>query len=123
MTLEQAIEFCLHMSEEQYKSAHNIIRGDYPEYEAAPHFRLASEYKQIAEWLTVLKKQIDDIGEVPAADVQHVRHGRWIECRNELDKKCSCCNKVHGTIYEREPFCPNCGARMDLEEGDANERS
>lgn len=56
MTLEQVIEFCLHMSEEQYKSAHNTIIGDYPEYEAAPHFRLASEYKQIAEWLTEQKE-------------------------------------------------------------------
>lgn len=57
MTLEQAIEFCLHMEKEQYKSAHNTIIGDYPEYEAAPHFRLASEYKQIAEWLTELKNR------------------------------------------------------------------
>lgn len=55
-----------------------------------------------------------------AAEVQPARHGRWVECCNELDKKCSCCDKVHGTIYEREPFCPNCGARMD---GDTNERS
>ncbi len=56
MTLEQAIEFCLRMEEEQYESAHNIIRGDYPEYEAAPHFRLASEYKQLADWLKELKE-------------------------------------------------------------------
>lgn len=56
MTLEQAIEFCLHMEKEQYKSVHNTIIGDYPEYEATPHFRLASEYKQIAEWLTEYKK-------------------------------------------------------------------
>lgn len=56
MTLEQAIKFCLHMEKEQYKSAHNTIIGDYPEYEAAPHFRLASEYKQIADWLKDLKE-------------------------------------------------------------------
>ena len=58
MTLEEAIEFCLHIKEEQYESAHNTIRGDYPEYEAAPHFRLASEYKQLAEWLMELKELI-----------------------------------------------------------------
>ena len=50
---------------------------------------------------------------IEVADVQPIKHGRWIECCNEFDKKCSCCDKVHGTIYEREPFCPNCGARMD----------
>lgn len=42
-----------------------------------------------------------------------VRRGRWIECCNELDKKCSRCNKEYGTIYENESFCPNCGARME----------
>lgn len=68
-----------------------------------------------------IENAIDDIGEVPSADVQLVRHGRWVECCNELDKKCSCCDKVHGTIYEREPFCPNCGARMDLEDGGTRE--
>lgn len=41
------------------------------------------------------------------------QHGRWIECCNELNKKCSCCDKVYGTIYKEEPFCPNCGARMN----------
>lgn len=64
---------------------------------------------------------MDILIDMPAADVQPIHHGRWIECCNELDKKCSCCNKVHGTIYEREPFCPNCGARMDLKDGDTNE--
>lgn len=61
-----------------------------------------------------------EVQKVPIADVQPVNHGRWIECCNELDKKCSCCDKVHGTIYEKEPFCPNCGARMDLKDGDTN---
>ena len=56
---------------------------------------------------------MDFIDAIPAADVQPVKHGQWIECCNELNKKCSCCCKVHGTIYERESFCPNCGARMD----------
>lgn len=50
---------------------------------------------------------------------QPIKHGQWIECCNELDKKCSCCDKVHGTIYEKEQFCPNCGARMDLKDGDS----
>ena len=55
MTVEQAIEFCLHMEEEQYKAAHNTIIGDYPEYEAKPHFRLASEYKQLAESCCIIQ--------------------------------------------------------------------
>lgn len=70
---------------------------------------------------TALENVLNDNNAITAADVQPVRHGQWIECCNELDKKCSCCCKVHGTIYEREPFCPNCGAKMDLKYGDTNE--
>ena len=73
------------------------------------------------EFLRGLKNALNAVKSnelIPSADVQPVRYGRWVECCNELDKKCSCCDKVHGTIYEREPFCPNCGARMDLKDGD-----
>lgn len=58
---------------------------------------------------------------VPSADVQHVKHGRWSECYTDPYHRsdiCSCCDKasiraVNATPYE---FCPRCGARMDGEE-------
>ena len=56
------------------------------------------------------------LGEIPAADVQPVKRGVWKECENGLNKYCSYCNKVHGTIYNAENFCPNCGALMLEEE-------
>lgn len=49
----------------------------------------------------------------PLIDAEPVVHGHWIECSNELNKKCSVCHKVNGTIYYHEPHCPNCGAKMD----------
>lgn len=46
----------------------------------------------------------------PAADVQEVRHGHWIEDRTEpLGYRCSVCGK--GMC--RFDFCPYCGAKMD----------
>ena len=39
---------------------------------------------------------------------------RWVECMNELNKKCPECGKVHGTIYELDRFCPKCGCEMDV---------
>ena len=59
------------------------------------------------------------------ADVAPVRHGRWIPeiCesvskRNRLIKytvySCSVCGRSNGRVKKR--YCPNCGARMDLEE-------
>lgn len=52
---------------------------------------------------------------LPAADVAPVVHGEWLECSNELNKYCSVCKNIHGTIYDKPPFCENCGAKMDGE--------
>jgi hypothetical protein len=48
---------------------------------------------------------------VPLADVQEVRHGRWVEEKYSLtNPKCSLCNEFS---YEKSAFCPSCGAKMD----------
>ena len=74
---------------------------------------------------------IDSISKRPAADVAPVRHGRWIGCNGEIvdwDENnpgcprhscfCSIC-KSWLTASDEFPviayFCPNCGAKMDLE--------
>ena len=56
---------------------------------------------------------------IQAADVAPVRHGRW------LDGKCTACGWEEPDVctwigYDSEawietPYCPNCGAKMDLE--------
>lgn len=55
-----------------------------------------------------------------AADVQPVRHGRWIE-ETPKHSRCSCCDvtcliAVY-PISANANFCPNCGADM---RGDTN---
>ena len=56
----------------------------------------------------------------PTADVQEVRHGRWIS--NDLGGYkwayyCSECGWVDGYPFnDRHKYCPNCGARMDGDE-------
>lgn len=51
--------------------------------------------------------------ETPTADVQEVRHGKWLADRFGMERAiCSVC----GAVYEGGDsfrFCPNCGARMD----------
>lgn len=49
------------------------------------------------------------VDSVPAADVEPVRHGRWIDCSNGW--MCSECEQDN--TYDK-PYCPNCGAKMDL---------
>ena len=60
---------------------------------------------------------VDDIEKLPTADVQEVRHGRWIS--NGLPGyKWSCHCSECGWI-DKYPFhdpynyCPDCGAKMD----------
>ena len=54
------------------------------------------------------------------ADVQEVRHGRWVLCGMFDDfVKCSCCgyqDTRNHVIYENLMYCGKCGAKMDEEE-------
>ena len=64
---------------------------------------------------------------IPAADVQPVRHGRWIIDRefgndvmsNEQMVICSECGL--GIFWGKQPYCPNCGAHM-MDGGESDER-
>lgn len=65
---------------------------------------------------------------LPAADVAPVKHGKWIKVEGDklvgIDRSgkdiykyycyniCSKCNKRNAI---KSNFCPNCGAKMDLE--------
>lgn len=53
------------------------------------------------------------------ADVQEVRHGKWVRKEPEgaifADYECSVCSS-YPTGSIRSHYCPNCGARMDGKE-------
>lgn len=49
--------------------------------------------------------------DAPAADVAQVRHGRWFD-KGSLSCRCSKCGCKN---YKETKWCPNCGAKMDLE--------
>lgn len=54
------------------------------------------------------------IEDAPTADVQEVRHGKWLEddygyCH------CSNCRYEHDSPECITPYCPECGAKMDEE--------
>lgn len=56
---------------------------------------------------------------IPTADVQEVRHGKWVRKEPEgaifADYECSVCSS-YPTGSIRSHYCPNCGAKMDGEE-------
>lgn len=53
-------------------------------------------------------------------DVAPVVHGRWRKgvqnWMKEYGFECTACGEIMWNRFEM-PFCPNCGAKMDLEEG------
>lgn len=54
---------------------------------------------------------------MPPADVQEVKHGKWIEKPYLLGTSnfCSLCGKNYGMPHGKYNFCPHCGAKMDKE--------
>lgn len=56
---------------------------------------------------------------VPIADVQEVRHGKWVSTGNALgytEYHCSGCNNylfLDSKDSQLYPYCPYCGAKMD----------
>ena len=86
---------------------------------------------QNPELFNVSPRFLQILRDLPAADVAPVRHGRW-ECvyddnTGETDITCSHCKNtrtVNGcfvstdgkSCYFEDDYCPNCGAKMDLEE-------
>lgn len=61
------------------------------------------------------------IEDCPTADVQEVRHGRWLSKRGYINEKyfeCSHCGYDIGDdipifIKKEFEYCPKCGAKMD----------
>ena len=53
------------------------------------------------------------IFKIPPADVAPVRHGRWLHRKNGV-AYCSECEI--DTVEDETEYCPNCGAKMDLED-------
>ena len=64
------------------------------------------------------------VDKIPSADVAPVRHGRWIDLGDNYWErgctstryKCSECGRRAGQKQAKlYHYCPNCGAKMDLE--------
>lgn len=53
----------------------------------------------------------------PAVDAEPVQHGRWIGTPIGTIK-CSLCGGSYNIYKGFAKYCPNCGARMDLEASD-----
>ena len=85
---------------------------------------IKNTYGENDEYVRCLTEAIEKIENVPAADVQPVRHGRWIKkrvpdekfrCEYHIELRCSCCDEEG--LY-MSPYCPNCGCKVDGKENE-----
>ena len=68
----------------------------------------------------VINSVLEKLREFPAADVAPVRRGRWRWVAYDANPKignwhCTYCNRIPKS-FQKEDFCPHCGAKMDKEE-------
>ena len=66
----------------------------------------------------------DIISDLPPADVQPVKHGRWIPHGGDMWLCSNCKENIIFSMSEsdrteKQRYCCRCGARMDLKDGDA----
>lgn len=68
------------------------------------------------------KKAIKKMPKGIIADVEPVRHGRWVKIyesgepaieQHQVGVFCSRCMKMPKDRFTESDFCPNCGAKMD----------
>lgn len=73
---------------------------------------------RIAAMESAYNSTLNYIIQIPAADVEPVKRGKWevVRTRNNFIKhmyKCPACEKNQ---FARSNYCPNCGAKMDGKE-------
>ena len=73
---------------------------------------------------TTLDNAWDMVEQAPAADVAPVVHGKWVKAHWRNSVSCANCSICGFEAYHCDfrgaqktyNFCPNCGAKMDLED-------
>ena len=60
-------------------------------------------------------KESCPIWKAPAADAAPVVHGRWVPFHSQAAGDIQYCSACEIGFAARMRFCPNCGAKMDLE--------
>lgn len=63
-----------------------------------------------------LLRAIKEIQRAPAVDAEPVRHGKWLYGIWETYPDGHVCDQCRTGYPIRFNYCPNCGAKMDLEE-------
>lgn len=78
---------------------------------------------RFGDYISAIQAMIDVVGCVEEADVQPVKHGKWLKASNTSwnNYKCSLCDTQYaGMGAITFTYCPNCGAKM-IKDGEQND--
>lgn len=65
-------------------------------------------------FVDIVSECAEIIRDLPSAEVEPVKRGKWIPLEEEIGLyECSVCG--HKILRVECNYCPNCGAKMDLE--------
>lgn len=88
--------------------------------------RAKAEMGRLSEYSVCFDNVAKMIELLPAADVEEVKHGKWmwkqLDNFRKYEVTCSNCGWIGFENYDsyNDPsdfnYCPNCGAKMDLED-------
>lgn len=102
--------------------AEYINRDAYIRYLSSRKAEFVDDFGQ--GWCAGIDTAISACEKFPAADVEPVRHGRWISWEDAGNfipspdrHECSVCHDAAQVLVNGiellSPYCPNCGAKMD----------
>lgn len=108
------------MAEKEYierEAALNAIKDEIENYRPNPDPYSITPYEFVRRGLNIAYSIIKN---QPTADVQEVRHGKWLPTRHPDQKRCSVCDVISFiALYpciNKADYCPHCGAKMDKEQ-------
>lgn len=64
------------------------------------------------------QEMLDGCSDAPTIEAEPVRHGKWIDGRPYVNSRWRVCSECHKSAHHPsggDNYCPNCGAKMDLE--------
>lgn len=85
------------------------------EYKAAKDEFIKARF---GDYISAIQAMIDVIDRVETADVQPLRHGRWLPSEACITIDCQVCSECRSIISMDSfyyDYCPVCGAKMDGE--------
>lgn len=67
----------------------------------------------VGKGLSYYRKLLGCVEDVPATDVEPVRHGEWVPFHSKAAGDIQYCSACNVGCPHKPNYCPHCGAKMD----------